>query len=150
MSVYHLEIRQFPHSARAFNLERSELAGLLAAWIAGRPVMWGEREWEPRKATLKVLEGPALPASSLSMGRGWQEAQRTAREVTGALLAQARAPAPGQEDLRRAVLRHCAAAPASLSALLAAGAGEPPGAVERAVWSLLVEGELELVRRRAR
>jgi hypothetical protein len=150
MSVYHLELRQFPHSARAFNLERAEVGSLLAVWVSGAPVRWGEREWEPRKAALRILEGPPLAASSLGMGRGWQEAQRSATEVTDALLAEARAPAPGHDELRRAVLERCAAGPASLAALLAAGEGQPAGAVERAVWSLLGEGELELLRRRAR
>lgn len=143
----HLELRQFPHSARAFNLEPPEIAGLLAAWIAGAPVQWGDREWEPRKAKLTILEGPELPPSEIGMGRGWPAAQRAGAEVTAQLLAGARAPAA--EDRREDVLALCGTTPRTLEELLehAGGLGPERAALERAVWALVVAGELRLVRR---
>lgn len=145
----HLELRQFPHSARAFNLQPPEIAGLLAAWVAGRPVQWGEREWEPRKANLTILEGPELPTSEIGMGRGWPAAQRAGHEVTSELLAAARAPAGA--DRRADVLALCGADPRTLDELLqeAGALGPERAALERAVWALVVAGELRLLRRPA-
>ena len=145
--MLHLELRQFPHSARAFNLAPADIAGLLAAWVAGTPVDWGEREWEPRKAKLTILEGPELPPSELGMGRGWPAAQRAGQEVTFELLAGARAPAA--EDRRADVLALCGSAPRTLDELIqqAGGSGPERAALERAVWALVVAGELRLLRR---
>ncbi len=139
--MYHVELRQFPRSARAFNLAAAELAPLLAGWRTGRLVRWGEDDWEPRKAKLTILEGPALAPSELGMGRGWPQAQRHGREVTAELLV-----APEVEDLRPQVLGRCDGGPVALAAL-AAELGAERTAVERAVWALLLSGELELLRR---
>jgi hypothetical protein len=145
----HLELRQFPHSARAFNLEPPEIAGLLAAWVTGTPVEWGEHEWEPRKAKLTVLEGPELPPSEIGMGRGWPAAQRAGRDVTSQLLAGARAPAA--EDRRADVLALCGPDPRTFEELLEQTGARGPerAALERAVWALVVAGELRLLRRPA-
>ena len=141
--MYHVELRQFPRSARAFNLGDGELAPLLAGWRAGRPVRWGEHDWEPRKAKLTILEGPELATSELGMGRGWPEAQRRGREVTAELLA-----GPDADDLRPAVIARCGREPVGLAGLVAELGGDR-GAVERAVWALVASGELELLRRPA-
>lgn len=142
--MFHVEVRQFPHSARAFNLERPELDDLLRGWAAESTVRWGEREWEPRKAKLTILEGPALDLPEIGMGRGWPEAQRRSRDVTVALLS-----AGAGADRRAEVLERCAGAPVSLAGLRTALGGDP-AALDRAVWALVVAGELELVRRPGR
>jgi hypothetical protein len=143
---FHLELRQFPHSARAFNLDAAAVSALLSGWVTGRPVTWGEREWEPRKAKLIVLEGPELPPSEIGMGRGWSAAQRAGHDVTSRLLAEAGGPAAA--DRRADVLAMCGAAPVALEELLehAEARGPERAALERAVWALIVTGELRLLR----
>jgi hypothetical protein len=88
--MYHVELRQFPHSAWRFNLGEQELRGLLEPWTRDRIVVFGEQKWDPEKATLTVLEGPKLELGQLSMGRGWRNAQRVSTDVTARLLDRAR------------------------------------------------------------
>ena len=88
--MFHLEVRQFPHSGRRFNMTPAEVGHLLEAWVAGAPVALAERRWLPQQARLTILEGPELAAHQLSMGRGWRAAQRKARDVTERLLREAR------------------------------------------------------------
>lgn len=87
-SVYHVELRQFPHNTCRFNVAGEELrAKLLLPWAQERWVEFGERKWSPHQATLTVLEGPRIPFGQLTMGRGWRTAQRSARDVTEEVLA---------------------------------------------------------------
>jgi hypothetical protein len=147
--AFHVEIRQFPHSARGFNIERAELEPLLRGWITEREVLWGEREWSPRKAKLAILEGPPLDTAEIGMGRGWPEAQRRARDVTRELLDAARgAPAATAADARPLLRELIGDSPVALGELVAllGGAGVETRAAEAAVWALLQAGELELVR----
>jgi hypothetical protein len=59
--VFHVELRQFPHVTRAFNLSEAELnAKVLVPWSEGQAVQMDDREWEPGKAKLTILEGPEL------------------------------------------------------------------------------------------
>lgn len=81
--AYHVEISASFRHARAFNLAEDELRrAIVEPWLAGRRIVLGDREWEPRKSTLRILEGPALEASDLSFGRGWSNAERSAEDVT--------------------------------------------------------------------
>jgi hypothetical protein len=100
-SVYHLELRQFPHNLCRFNLSGGELrVTILEPWAADRWVELEERKWDPRQAKLTVLEGPRIAPAQLSMGRGWRTAQRQGRDVTTQLLAEvaeALARGPGAE-----------------------------------------------------
>jgi hypothetical protein len=91
--MFHVELRQFPHNFNRFNLSESELAPVLAAWVAQACVELGERLWDPRQATLTVIEGERLSMPELAMGRGWRNAQRRGSDVTARVLAQARAGA---------------------------------------------------------
>jgi hypothetical protein len=86
-TVYHVELRQFPHNMCRFNLSAQELRGILEPWSQERWIEFGERKWSPQQATLTVLEGPRIPFGQLTMGRGWRTAERAGREVTGELLA---------------------------------------------------------------
>ncbi len=52
----------------------------------------GDREWEPRRASLRVLEGPHMETTDLSFGQGWANAERASEDVTQAILAEAPPP----------------------------------------------------------
>ena len=88
--MFHIEVRQFPHSGRRFNMTPADVGHFLEAWVAGRPVALGERRWHPQQARLTILEGPELADHQLSIGRGWRAAQRDAADVTERLLGEAR------------------------------------------------------------
>lgn len=95
-SVYHVELRQFPHNMCRFNLSGGELrANILEPWAQERWVELGERKWSPHQATLTVLRGPRIPFGQLTMGRGWRTAERGGTEVTEELLAEVKAAAAG-------------------------------------------------------
>src|SRR5256885_2196675 len=89
--MFHIEVHQFPHSIRRFNMTSAEIGHLVEAWLAGRPVQLGERAWLPQQSSLTILEGPRLADHQLSMGRGWRTAQREAGDVTERILGEARA-----------------------------------------------------------
>jgi hypothetical protein len=87
---FHVEISSTLRHARAFNLGEAELRqAIVEPWLAGRPVELGEREWEPAKSTLKILEGAALEPPELSFGQGWANAERSAENVTRRVLGAA-------------------------------------------------------------
>src|SRR5437588_2012923 len=84
---FHVELRQGLRRASAFNLDPEKLRQVvLDPWRRGRPVELGEREWDPRESTIQILEGPPLAAPDLGMGRGWHNAERSAKDVTARLL----------------------------------------------------------------
>src|SRR2546423_12538223 len=89
--MFHIEVRQFPHSIRRFNMTPAEIGHVVEAWLAGRPVQLGERSWLPQQSRLTILEGPRLADHQLSMGRGWRTAQREAGDMTERILDEARA-----------------------------------------------------------
>jgi hypothetical protein len=89
--VYHVELRQFPHSLWRFNLTKEELDEVVEPWAREEWVDLGERKWSPHQARLTILEGPRIPIDQLSMGRGWRTAQRQSADVTERVLAAARA-----------------------------------------------------------
>lgn len=58
---FHVEIRRGHRWAREFNLDEATLReSVLEPWVMGRPVLLGDREWEPEECELRVLEGPEL------------------------------------------------------------------------------------------
>jgi len=84
---FHVEVRQALRRAWAFNLDEGKLRrNVIDPWRAGGPVELGDRGWDPQKSTLKILEGPELSTADLAFGRGWQNAERSAREVTGSVI----------------------------------------------------------------
>jgi hypothetical protein len=111
--MFHVEMRQFPHNFCSFNIGDDELRAIVDPWIRDRPVDFGERRWSPLEARLKILEGPELTLQQLSMGRGWQAAQRVSEDVTERVLDSARQWAAN------------AAAPALAAPAAAAGIGDP-------------------------
>src|ERR1700722_3013054 len=86
-TVYHLELRQFPHTARAFNLDRATLdTRFLKPFVAGDPIDYEDRRWPPEKTRVTVLEGPPLEQAELGLGRGWgNPAQRGEDGTKGGL-----------------------------------------------------------------
>jgi hypothetical protein len=92
---FHVEIKRGFRHARAFNLDDATLQRtVIRPWIQGQPVDLGEKEWIPRDCTLRVLEGPELAGPDLAMGRAWDNAERSAENVTRRLVEAASAPAP--------------------------------------------------------
>jgi hypothetical protein len=141
--VYHLELRQFPHNFRHFNLTEQALREtVLDAWTRDEWIEVGERKWNAQQASLTVIEGPALPVEQLSMGRGWSNALRQGTDVTAQLLASARArlgvgtaaspPTGGSEAGSQPPLEE------TLARQLLSILGENPGPLLRA-WQLALE-----------
>jgi hypothetical protein len=85
--AYHVEIRRGHRWAREFNLAEPALRdSVLDPWVRGRPVVLGDREWDPAECELRVLEGPELGPQDLAFGRGWGAAERSASDVARELI----------------------------------------------------------------
>lgn len=157
--MFHIELRQFPNVARAFNLTPEDLqARILVPWTAGNSVMLEDRRWSPEKARLTIYEGRALRTDEIGIGRGWGNVTRSGEEVTARLLAEAEHARPGDvssQELQRELLELVRRAPLPIAAVLALASEQHPGwrvsdrlaVAERAVWELLHHGQLRMVRR---
>jgi hypothetical protein len=155
--MFHVELRQFPHVARAFNQTRDELEQrFLAPWTAGAIVEWGDRKWAPERSRLTVLEGPELRPDEIGLGRGWANATRGGEDVTERVLARALESAGGGASLRalkQEVLGMCGATRVDVrETVLLASALHPELRVsdrlalaERAIWELLHEGLVTMI-----
>lgn len=94
--AFHVEISRGFRRARAFNLDEEKLRStILEPWMRGRVIPLGDKEWEPKDCKLIILEGPELGDTDLSMGRGWSNAERGAKNVTRRLVEEAAAPGAG-------------------------------------------------------
>lgn len=90
---FHVEIRGALNHARAFNLSLEELRRtVLESWLTSRQVELGEREWDPRESSLRILEGPHLDPPDLSFGQGWSNAERASEDVTQRVLETTETP----------------------------------------------------------
>ncbi len=159
--MFHIELRQFPHTARAFNLSQEELrVQILDPWVAGRGVLWADRRWSAEKAQLTIISGPELPPQAMGMGRGWQEALRAGEDLTTQMLEQARRERGGGEALQRLKLELVASCEEQAQrpdeVVELAGVrwsqhrvSERLAIAEQAIWELLHEGKLTLVRKGA-
>lgn len=153
--MFHLELRQFPHVARAFNLSREELDLRFARpWVSGAPVIHEDRHWSPDKARLTIFEGPELRPEDMGLGRSWANVGRTSQEVTETVLAEAERGAEGRSTvgLFKATLRDAAQTPISLHNVMELAIAEYPSwraseqlaLAEQAVWEMLHQGHLTL------
>jgi hypothetical protein len=154
-NVYHLELRQFPHVARLFNVTREELAtNFVVPWVAGGMIEYDDRRWAPERTRLKILEGPELRADELGMGRGWATATKSSRDVTDAVIAEARRGAearPEVESLKTAI-EEVAANPITFQDVMALAAAAHPNwraseqlaVAEQAVWEMLHQSRLAM------
>ncbi|HWF35177.1 MAG TPA: hypothetical protein VG295_07385 [Solirubrobacteraceae bacterium] len=161
--MFHVEIRQFPNVTRSFNLSEGELnAKILVPWSRRENFELGEREWEPARAKLTVLEGRELRSDEIGLGRGWANVNRYAENVTERVLALARAQAKpggvasGEASAFKDVVRaQCASDRLAVHQVLwLANSRHPEWRVserlalaESAVWELLHEGRLIMLRR---
>ncbi|HEX3832611.1 MAG TPA: hypothetical protein VHW04_11615 [Solirubrobacteraceae bacterium] len=155
-AVYHLELRQFPHTARVFNLQRAELdARFVRPWVQGAMIEHEERRWAPERTKLKVLHGPTVRLDELGLGRGWGQATKDSVDVTGEVVAEAERGAqarPEVETLKEEVVAR-AGEPIDLRAVFAlAGAAHPQwraseqlSVAEQAVWELLHQERVAMV-----
>ena len=150
--MFHVELRQFPHQTRAFNLTREELdARILGPWVSGGGVELDDRRWTSDRARLTIYEGPALTGDQLGLGRGWANVTREGEDATERLLAEAAHPPPVAE-LKRELVERSADGPLALGAVVElAGERYPQSRVserlalcEQAVWELLHEGAVQV------
>ena len=88
--MYHLELRKFPKRVHRYNMSGPEIGALLLLWVREQVVELGEQKWRPQEAEITVLEGPEVPPREISMARGWRRAEREGRDVTAAVLGEAR------------------------------------------------------------
>jgi len=130
--AFHVEIRSGHRWAREFNLDDATLRdSVLEPWVRDRPVLLGDREWEPSECALRVLEGPELSPSDLAFGRGWGAAERSGRDVARELIGGA-----GRSASRIAILAETERARASIADAL----GDL--GLESVTWSLGLLGDL--------
>ena len=141
--MFHVELRQFPHQARAFNLEREELERrIVQPWVGGATVELQEHRFTPEKAKLTIYEGRELAASEMGLGRGWANVTRVGSEVTSQLLEASRSSASNQLDDLLAALSS-RRGPLTLAEAIAIAAELAPGVnAEQAIWQLLTEERL--------
>jgi hypothetical protein len=155
--VFHVEIRQFPHVARAFNLSEQELdRQITAPWAQALPFEFQDRRWTPSKAKLTIYEGPALDSADIGIGRGWGNVTRTSTDVTAARLSAPRPDAvvPEFESFRAALVTHAAQEPLTAADAMAVARERWPEATPeelaavsaRAIWQLLAEGSVAVAR----
>ena len=158
--VFHVELRRFPHSARAFNLSERELVTrVLAPWLRGEEFEFGERRWNPKRGELQILEGDRLRPDELFLGRGWQNALRSGKDVTARLLEvgvgapEAMAGTPSAlEAFETALLEAAAARPITFLEVVSLAnqrfvgsrASERLAVCEQTVWKLLHQRRLTM------
>jgi hypothetical protein len=154
--MYHLELRQFPHVARIFNLTREDLdRRFVRPWVGGSIIEHDDRRWVPERARLKVLEGPELPPGDLGMGRGWATVNKNSAEVTDAVIAEARRGAearPEVESLKDAVAEVAMSAISFQDVMALAAAAHPAwrpseqlALAEQTVWEMLHQRRLAII-----
>jgi hypothetical protein len=153
--MYHLELRQFPHVSRIFNLTRDELeTRFVRPWVAGTIIDHDDRRWAPERSRLKILDGPELRPDELGMGRGWATATKSSRDVTDAIIAEARRGAearPEVESLKDAVQEVAATVITVQDVMALAAAAHPTwrpseqlALAEQTVWEMLHQRRLAL------
>jgi hypothetical protein len=159
-AVFHVELRQFPHVARAFNMTHDQLRRrFVDPWLRNEVIELDDRRWVPDRARLTIYEAPELRTDELGLGRGWANVTRagenvTERELDTTSSATSAAARPAVEELKREIVAMCYSEPIGLDAVLAR-LNERLGALrvsdrlalaEQGVWELLHEGRVDLIR----
>ena len=152
--MFHVELRRFPHIARAFNVSEEELrTRYVVPWVRGSSIALEDRRWTPEKKTrLTIYEGPPIAPEERGLGRGWSTVTREGSDVTAELLDEARkavAPSGSVAELKAALLAAAQKGPVrgGEAVALAGGRARPSerlALTEQAVWELLHEGLLSL------
>ena len=155
-AVYHVELRQFPHTARIFNLQRAELdARFVRPWVNGEMIDHDERRWAPERTRLKILLGPTVRLEELGLGRGWGQVTKDSEDVTDAVTAEAERGAqarPEVEALKEQVVQAAGQVFdfGTIAALVGVAhpgwrASEQLSLAEQAVWELLYQERLTML-----
>jgi hypothetical protein len=156
--VYHLELRQFPHVARVFNLDREQLDGRFARpWVSGTTIRHDDQQFSADKGKLTIYEGPQLRADEMGMGRGWANVGRNSQDVTATILEEAARGAQASSTVqrfKRALHDKAARRELTFVEVIAMAASEYPewraseqlALAEQAVWEMLHQRTLVLVR----
>jgi hypothetical protein len=161
--MFHVELRQFPYVARAFNLTPDELqTRVLGAWVRGEIVELDDRHWGPEKARLTIYEGPQLKPEEMGLGRSWANVTKNCTEVTEQLLALERQAAASAgagnrapetvSRLRAEILERCALGELVVSELIELLSRRHPdwrvsdriALAEQSIWQLLHQGRLTI------
>jgi hypothetical protein len=154
--MFHVELRQFPHVGRVFNLSPEELqARILASWVAGASIDLNERRWSPEKTRLTILEGPELHPDEMGLGRGWANAGKDGRDVTAELVGEAERqlrPPPAAE-LKDEIVALCDSGATRLDGVVELASRRNPqrrpsellATAEQAVWELLHQGRVRIL-----
>jgi hypothetical protein len=155
--MFHVELRQFPHLARALNLTREQIeTRFIGPWAAGESVEFDDRRWPSERARLTVYEGPELTPDQMGLGRAWGNVTRAGTDVTRQLLAEAEqrallaprgaiSPKSAIQQLEQAILDHCAIGPLSVLNLIELvnqlhadwRVSDRIALAERSIWELL-------------
>jgi hypothetical protein len=88
--VYHVELREYPRNLNRFNLSGTQIGAILVPWSQKEVVEVNGQRWDPKDATIRVIEGPEIPIHRLSLGRGWPLAERQGEDVTVRVLQEAK------------------------------------------------------------
>jgi hypothetical protein len=173
--MFHVEIRSGLHQVRMFNLTEQRLwLEFLAPLMADEEFTVEDHEFTPHQARLMVYEGPELrPDQLMGMGRGWQNVERTATDVTERVLDRARqhtdqqrrdvaarssvpaagsAPPAAADLVRERLIGRIAGGPVSAEEILAIVAELMPAGTEQqrlevasyAAWAVLERGAAQL------
>jgi hypothetical protein len=161
--MFHVELRQFPYVARAFNLTPDELqTRVLGAWVRGEVVELDDRHWGPEKARLTIYEGPQLRPEEMGLGRSWANVTKNCTEVTEQLLTLERQAAASAGAGNRApetvfrlqaeILERCALDELVVSELIELLSRRHPdwrvsdriALAEQTIWQLLHQGRLTI------
>jgi hypothetical protein len=153
--MFHVELRQFPHVARAFNFTREQLdARILHPWVTGASIKLQDRTWSAQKSKLTVVEGPELAPGEIGLGRGWGNAAKEGDDVTAAAVTEAerQVGASPADELKDEIVAACASSPLALGTVVELIGRRNPqrrpsemlAVAEQALWELLHHGQLEL------
>jgi hypothetical protein len=85
-------------------------------------VPWAQKElvdvngqkWDPKVATITVLEGPEIPIHRLSLGRGWPLAEKQGEDVTTRVIGEARQAVSDGSAYREPAASHASSPSESL------------------------------------
>ena len=156
---FHLELKDGREIVRAFNLSEEDVRRqVILPLRAGVSFTYQEKDFEPRKARLVVMEGDHLAPGMLGLGQGWTNACKLGTDVTQRFLSEGGGSAsPGvtleiSGRLRERLLGRLAAGPLALGdgvglttdLLEGHRVSERLAAVEIAVWEMLHSGAIDL------
>ena len=157
--MFHVELRQFPRVAHAFNLSEEELrAKFIVPWVRGEVIEYGELQFSPERAKLTIYEGRRLGMGDIGQGRGWSNARKGGEDVTDRMFAAANSPTGGSraalEAFKEVVVSQCSSGRIGVHQVMwLANARYPEQRVserlalaEQSVWELLHQRRLTMLR----